>query len=213
MLNATNWLLVKSGEERYILDLQKNGTIYMNPIFFFDNADSSRRDNIESAYIVGNPAKEKPYGLFLKENDKYQKVANLTNFLFRGYKGFIYCLHSLSLENMKEDEIFSINAKGDSLLLIDANKFIERLDEILTKEKLVFVRDFIQYQDFSSYVGNRSPFVKDISYQAEREYRLYYSVNDDNEKNAFILKLGSIEEFSILIKNKGSNFKLKRMTE
>jgi hypothetical protein len=202
---------LKSGEKKNLIELQKNGRVYMKSLSYFEKCeDISRKDSLEKAtFIINNPPK--PYYLKVKRynvEEEYITVGLINNSIGKGYEGYIFCMHYLNLGDETEKD-FQIKSKDDHMLIINSNLFLKALKDKLEEDKTKYKYGLIRYKDFNSYVGDKTPFEKDLTYKDEYEFRLFIPMKETKEFHDFYLR--GISKFSTLIKASSlSSFKLEK---
>lgn len=93
------------------------------------------------------------------------------------------------------------------MLIINSNLFLQALKKKLDTNKINYQYGLVKYKDFNNYVGNKTPFEKDLSYKDENEFRLFIQMKETKEFHDFYL--GNISKFSVLMRaSSSSSFKL-----
>jgi len=203
--------LFKSGKKENLFQLQNEGRIYMKPLSYLENCeDETRRDEFEKAtFVINNPSQE--YYLKVKEhgtNDEYVTVGMITNAIGKGFEGYIFCLHYLSLDDEIEKSV-QISSKDDHILIMNSNLFLQVLKNKLDNDKIAYQYGLVTYKNFDNYVGNKTPFEKDLKYKNEYEFRLFIPLKENKEFYDFYI--GNISKFSTLTKiSPLSTFKIER---
>lgn len=186
--------LIKSGEKAHLLELQKKGKIHIGTLTYYSNIeDEKRRDNLENIYF----RLTKPHRLSVKEGNSYTTIATITNGE-ANYTGYIFCMHDISLWNTEFEKKLRVDTKGNHILIINKDKFLDKIEKKLKQQRIEYKPGNVTYKDFSNFSGIKTPFEKPLKFANEREFRLYFSIEET--KPFLDLYIGSIEEFSILQK-------------
>lgn len=203
-------IFVKFGQKENIEQLQKEGLIYMNTFEHFRNCeDKERKDKNENSHFLGQAGQctiKIDGHKFTKEDGFINIIINAPH-LNQPYLTHLYCMSCIQKEdNIREDwKIFDDKVKdfGDTLLVILNQKiFMERLEFALRQTCEKNLTEYwqgkkVEYVDFETYHGDIGPFIKDISFNHQQEWRL--GVRVINCENPFSFKIGSIEDISIII--------------
>jgi hypothetical protein len=132
----------------------------------------------------------------------------ITNAIGKGFEGYIFCLHYLSLDDEIEKSV-QISSKDDHILIMNSNLFLQVLKNKLDNDKIAYQYGLVTYKNFDNYVGNKTPFEKDLKYKNEYEFRLFIPLKENKEFYDFYI--GNISKFSTLTKiSPLSTFKIER---
>lgn len=169
--------LLKFGSLPNIQDLYDNGTIYLNPIEYFRNAEDNkvRGDNYEGVTSVVNSLP----GVFRITNvDKdfqYKKIH-----VKESYKTIIgniyslYAISSLGCTNPKEFKIDNRNKRFGThgLIIKDVKYFIESIEKKLIERKFEYYHGFVKYYEKNSICKkNITLFEKPNEFDYQKEFR------------------------------------------
>ncbi len=202
---------IKFGEYHHLIDLQKNGLLYCNPINYFTEIEDNnlRGDVLETVVDI----------IYMDDGEIMLGKPNeipITNGLIMPFKdariikeitepfGNLFCLYKINIIDKPIGEFFSIDLKvvefGEYFLLIhDAQTFLKKVKEVLNELKILFYGDLVKYLDLSKYTGKKSIFQKDIKYEYQQEYRIFIK---NNKLTPIIIEIGNLENISIICQSK-----------
>ena len=191
---------LKFGEEKYIMDLYENGTIYMNSIQFFREFedDKLRGDSYEGISKIANYS----HGEFeipkLNFKGKYQAIHLCES--EEVVLGNIYSLYCISSHGWEKPEDVYIDNKikefGSHCLMIkDCKKFINLIKDKLNELNLEFCSGFVDYYDKDKANQNITPFDKIMEFEYQKEFRFCV---ERNSIDALQFSIGSLKEISEL---------------
>lgn len=117
--------------------------------------------------------------------------------------GNIFCLYAFKYSDyLDSGEMYlpkAISGFGDSVIVIlDIHQFLERVRFKLTELDKSCQHNFVEYLEFKSYSGKRSPFQKDSAFSHQNEYRLYVHPNVSENKEPFKFSLGAMDDIARL---------------
>lgn len=204
-------ILVKVHSKEIIDDIQKNGTLWMNPIDTFQKIENKiKRDKNENLTTLLQAKKSRikidgvefelvpdsQVGLYIPKEDKYKF-------------SHIFCMAGFysDTELRADMKIFdaSLLKHGNTILVIhNVGEFIKRLKKSIDIIKwknpnIKLSTDRVEYINENTYHGEMGPFKKFSSYKHEQEWRIGIS-GVTGLTSPFILKLGSIEDISGQVK-------------
>jgi hypothetical protein len=198
---------LKFGELSHMLDLQKKGILYCNPIGYFTEIDDGnlRGDDMEDVtemmymesgiVLLGKPEREPG-----KDGIEMPfKNANFTGRIAEPF-GNLFCMYTMNFLEKENGHQFTVDLQmkkfGDYFLLIHKpHEFLQRVKKAAEEMKLAIKGDFVNYLNLSKYTGKKSVFQKDIIYNYQNEYRVFIN---NKKSHPIILEIGNIEDISIL---------------
>ena len=195
-------IFLKFGKESDIDQLQKLGLVYCNTVKYFKELedDEMRSDELETSDFIGT---RKDLILQIWPQDKPNSITRIAlNRIVSHIEspfGNLYCMYSLEMANILEDDKFKIDTrlkkKSESFLIIkDVPEFINRLHKHLDKQQYSWEHHMVEYIDFSDFYGKRTIFQKDKQYDYQNEFRVFIR----NDKHDVIkVEIGDISDISI----------------
>lgn len=195
-------LLLKLGSEKNILDLYKNGTIYMNPIEYFKKIEDGelRGDKYEGVSRISNL----PQGTFkisdINREFKYEKMHIRET--YEEVIGNIYSLYAISSKGFPNPLDFSFDERNlrfgtHCLVIKNLPYFFERVETQLKKDNYKFNHGFVDYYDKETINGKVSLFDKPLEFKYQNEFRFYVK-NDKIEP--IKIQIGSLKNHSDIFK-------------
>jgi hypothetical protein len=193
-------MFLKFGEEKDILDLYHNGTIYMSPIQRFREIEDGelRGDLYEGVSSIKNylPGQFEIPSIGFKGN-------HLGIHLRESYKnvlGNIYSLYCISSHGWENPNDFKIDDRikkfGSHCLMIkDNKKFLTLLEKTLKQLKVKFRHNFVEYYDKKAINRQISLFEKPLEFEYQKEFRFYV---ERESTEPFVFSIGSLVEISEL---------------
>ena len=171
-------MLIKFSEEKYILDLYNNGTVFMNSIQYFREFEDN---NLKGDVYEGvNSLTNYPKGEFEIEglNFKGNYISLHVRESYEKVLGNLYCMYCISPENLTEPENFKIDIRnldfGSHCLIIkNTQEFVKRIENALTNLSLTFRRRLVEYYEKEKINGEINVFQKRKEYDFQNEYRFY----------------------------------------
>ena len=193
---------VKFGEEKYMTDLLKNGTLYINTVNKFKKIDDQfRGDKNEGASDILQ-SEHARLEMTLPDGNKItlDKNTGLINQIIMSNNDYTNT-NIYSLYMIKPQEDFKVDSKmfqfGESALIIkEPLVFIDRITKALDEKKLPAYFSSVKYVDKSDFEGELSIFNKFKDYEYQNEYRIHV-INTKDEP--IFLKLGSLEDIGVII--------------
>lgn len=189
-MNINVRFLVKIGEEKFMTELLKKGTVFAKTTAEFrknDNDDFLRGDFTEGL-------KYSPIQNLRFKNLEQIKVTRAA-FDEKLETTHIYSMYML-------DEFFWMDIKsmdekilgfGDTVVVIKASDFLERMKK---KIKIPFSHDRVQYYKAPLVPIQLNPFMKRDGFQFQNEYRFVFK-SDSKEPLKF--NLGSLKDIATII--------------
>jgi len=198
---------LKFGELPHMLDLQKKGVLYCNPVNYFTGIGDGnlRGDDMEDVTeliymesgtaLLGEPEKDPAI-------DGIKMPFKNANFKGRIVQPFgnLFCLYTINFLEKQNDQQFTVDVQmkkfgGYFLLIHKPQEFLRRVKKAADKMKLVMQGDFVKYLDLSRYTGKKSVFQKDAHYSYQHEYRIFINYK---KLEPIIVEVGNIDDISIL---------------
>lgn len=210
-LYKDDFIFVKVGKKKFILDAYKNGNLCFSPFeeykrnYNFPIGD--KNENIDFLYQGDNEYKLIIDGHELsKENGLLDAKINFSTNLKNLPVTHTFCCRLVKVndKNIQGNKIFlpeKMENFGDyGLVIFKPQIFLIRvLKQISIHKNLRFFNNNcfgeIKYKDFKQYSGEIGPFVKDISYKDQNEYRISFGCN--SSKKEFI-NIGSMKDIAIV---------------
>jgi hypothetical protein len=114
--------------------------------------------------------------------------------------GNIYCMFALLPEEKAIGHRFVIDERlkgfGTHVVFINNSRaFSERLSAAINRAKIPAKASIVSNEDFSTYVGSKTYFMKDIQYSHQSEYRIFLDTASTKE---CILSLGNLEDIACM---------------
>jgi len=119
-------------------------------------------------------------------------------------KGNVYCMYGVRLNHFSGNSLHIVPKKvgcnfGDTIVLIHAKEFLNRIQIQLSKEGYSFESRFVQYYDPKEIDGKINAFQKRDIFSHQSEYRIFV----ENDKDESIkMTIGSIEDIAQIINGK-----------
>jgi hypothetical protein len=194
------YLFLKFGEQEHLKDLQQQGHLYFNALKYFTEVeDGNVRGDIDETLFY---SKIKLHSLRNKNfSNGIIKVNNVPGLLkFRAELGNIFCLYSIDTRKYNKSFKYKFDKLMDgfdkfSLLITDVPEFLKRVEQALIRQNLKNEKGPVKYYDLKKYVEDKGPFIKDIAYEYQKEYRIVIYKETVLPTSIFI---GNIEDISIL---------------
>ncbi|EGR1075943.1 hypothetical protein EFU47_17460 [Vibrio cholerae] len=202
-------MLFKFGKREHLEATRSCGQLYFGSFMDFrKNENTEVGDKNEGAHRIVNSA-----NMSLTVFDhSFQPImnGNLENVMVREFsessnESRIYCMYR-TLVDVSEDvelskllDVDLIERFGyESILIIaQVNEFYQRLDNYLSKESFIYKRSCVEYKDLSKGTLEVSPFIKDLRYKPQSEYRICIQKIDGNEP--LVINIGSLSDIAQII--------------
>lgn len=207
--------LIRISENKYI-ESTRSGFLYMNPLSFFRKIEQKGVGDEEEGIMSTNGL-----GNIIYNGEVVAKVKNIKTFIDCP----IFCASSIYLNQVEIGhyeytfpsemlkEFMPDSTKQYSLLLLQKEDFIQRIDKALLKKNLQgYTRD-VKYTDeiktFSQKEFYKYAFRKRPIYEYQHEWRLVINMGIDKNEH-YILDIGDISDITrqYPIKNNEQGFKL-----
>lgn len=219
-LDSQNRLIItlfKFGKRKYMRRFREKGIMYMNTLESHRKHERAEQDSVEG------PRFDRLEGLGgLYQSDKVQLTIGTSPtpftitsanglrgqveiYLNKRLKSNVFCMYSIAARDGLFEEPY-VNEKnfdfGDSVVAItNVTKFLERVDaavEKILEPGMKYSRGFVEYYDPKKHEGAVHPFMKDIRFSYQDEYRFVVSPRADGSKPELEIEIGSIEDISVL---------------
>ncbi len=193
-------VFLKFGCENDIIDVYRNGTIYMSPIQRFREIEDGliRGDRYEGVISVRNylPGKFEIPSIGFKGNHLGIHLRQT----YENVLGNIYSLYCISSHGWKNPKDFKIDNKikhfGSYCLMIkDVKEFFTLIENKLQQLGVKYYHDFVEYYDKSAINRKINLFEKPLEFQYQKEFRFYVE-RDSTEP--FVFCIGSLVDISDL---------------
>lgn len=166
----------KLGEKDHMAQLLNEGHVFMRPLLDFKTAEDSlpRLDPNEG---LGYSVAAEGATLSMKHEGEWLTIGNLTGPIRADdrklEKTNIYCLHTPRRKDYGKLLGLDRLGFGDSYVLFwDANEFLRRLTQAITKAGLQPHYALVEYIDKNSYAGPMGAFRKYSHYSDQKELRV-----------------------------------------
>ena len=194
---------LKFGQEKHILDLYENGTIFMNPIEYFRKFEDEklRGDDYEGTYKLTQLPENTPLTLFpndSKEKIQLKVVKGKLREHYTSIKGNIYCLYAITPKMLKNNIAFKIDAKNKKfgthfLATFETRMFYNKIIEQVKKKNYEYRSHLVDYYDKENYNGDLTLFDKPKEYSYQNEFRILIR----NEKiEPIVLNIGRMKDYA-----------------
>lgn len=203
-------MLFKFGKREHLEATRSRGELHFGSFKFYRNCENNEvGDKNEGTHRIVNSA-----NLSLTVLNGYNcepllhgKLENVTVREFSNIsdEARIYCMYR-KLVHVSEDvelsEIVDIKLVEkfgyESVLIIaDVEEFYRRLDNYLSERSLLYRRGCVEYKDLSNGVVETTPFIKDIRYEPQCEYRI--CVQKINGDQPLIINIGSLSDITQIV--------------
>lgn len=205
----TDYFFIKIGRYAHMKRLIEEGMLYCNTFQYFVNSNAEGiADKFETTYNL-NTYEQGLLNIKSKSGPEWEASIKVTptnpiriRERYTGAVGNLFSLysfkHSDKTPNIEYNPLseFSLGESDTVVIILDIHEFIRRVNTALTQNNLTFKHDFCKYLDLSTFSGSRSPFMKDISYSHQNEFRFYIHHNIEQPYELFI---GNISDIASLI--------------
>lgn len=197
--------LLKYGEKKYMHSLITKGEVFLNTRKYYQDIEDQKIgdfweaiDEIKQANRISisyvnkvhweTLATDTPIGI----NDNSKP------------KGNVYCMYGVRLNHFNEKLLHIVSKKvecnfGDTIVLIHAEEFLNRIQIQLSKQGYSFESRFVQYYNPKEIDGKIDAFQKRNIFSHQSEYRIYVAHNKDLPLK---ITIGSIEDIAQIINSK-----------
>jgi hypothetical protein len=195
------YMFLKFGKKEHLKDLQLTGHLYCNTFKYFTEIEDGKargdKDETVVRQLLGK-VKVDLHGANYP-NDILTVKDIPARLQLRDNIGNMFCLYSIDTRHYKNTFKYQFNelvGKFDdcSLVIVNVPEFFNRIKLALTRQKLLYSIDFVKYCDLKKYHGDKGPFVKDIAYEYQKEYRIVIYNQTNSSTSIYI---GNIEDISI----------------
>lgn len=204
---------IKFGQFEHMNDLLKNGTLYFNPISYFQKIESKdgRADSYEGTTRIRNYHEydNVKTTITFPETGKTLEVnpikLHLREFLDE-LQGNIYSMYAVKTPDVFEKN-YKINNKlkefGSHLVMIkNPKEFIDRIVNKLKLKSIDFKAKLVQYYEKDKFNGELDFFMKSKDFEYQKEFRFFLY---KNSLKPFSLSIGSIEDIAEIFPSEGIN--------
>jgi len=203
------YLLLKFGAREHMERLLNQGELHLNILKYFrvHETNPQRKDHREGIEKIDHRSGGE---LFIKDPHTQEKlkVGDLTESELRFRNSAldflnIYCLYIMDISKNDDGNIGSqisekIKEFGDTAVIIyNDQEFIRRFERSVPKE-CTDSRKTVDYKPLDTFSGEVGPFVKDLSYEHQKELRL---VVHNPKASGEVLKIyiGAINDIAFLM--------------
>lgn len=185
--------LIKIGKEEHILSLWKQGIVYMNPLSYFKNLETTgdgRADSDEGAHSIAQTSRML---IGEMEIDIPTPIAFSASNINNGY---IFCMMGVDdIEDLKIVLADNLEAMGGAFIIIyNPEEFVKRCFNVMRAHNINLRWGRVRYYDKSEGSFLLDPWLKNKEFARQSEFRLYFSMVETKAK---ILQIGSIEDISV----------------
>jgi hypothetical protein len=203
--------LIKFGDHKHLFPLQKEGLLYLNTLpYFWEIEDQELRgDPFDSVAEVHRGRKV----VFPLPNGKEVSMEGswvLKMPLPGSERINIFCMYALRpLAGTFPVDEKNFRFGNFALVLLNRPKFMRRLESTLKSQRIEAQADLIDYVD-DDYTGKVGPFKKLKRFSYQSEWRLVCAGGQGEPR---IIRIGSIEDISVLIRSEEINTEMKVIFE
>ncbi len=208
-------LLIKFGEKQHMERLISHGEVHLKHVGHFTKLEQDeQRGDINEGVTSMWPLDGATISM-KDENGELKEVGTVTSGTARERSqnlenANLYCLFYLELpinQTLNLSHQISENSWsgfGDSAVIIyDTPEFLNRLELSVKKEGYEISRKLIGYKDLSSHFGQLDPFIKDLQYSHQQEFRvLLWKLPPKDNPAAITLELGDLSDICALVSTK-----------
>lgn len=195
-------VFLKFGQEKRILDLYENGTVYLNTLEYFRNIEDGllRGDKYEGVSRITNLP---PGKITISELNVTVDYINIH--LKEAYEkvlGNLYCVYCVSSHGWANPLDFKIDDRnagfGEYCLMIkQPGVFIQKIEDAINHFDYKVHTGFVDYYDKDNINDTISLFQKPLEFEYQKEFRFFI----ENEKIEPIkLNIGSMKDYSEIYK-------------
>lgn len=198
-------MLIKVGQNAHIEKLQKEGLVFSKPITFFRKLEEKQKPGLRKDSREGALNSVRVHNLKVYRQDQIIPFEVNNARLHQFDKGIdnthIYCLYSVEPKDAIGKPFIDprILDFGDAaLLILDPGTFLNRVQREIGKGHQLDY-DFVKYYTEESDYISLDIFHKPQSFNYQKEFRLCLR---DFSCDDLEIRIGSIEDISILVKSK-----------
>ncbi|ARV14665.1 hypothetical protein [Polaribacter sp. SA4-12] len=203
--------LMKFGSEKNMNDLLKNGTIYCNPLSYFQKLDKDGfiADKLEGTISIKNFSEEKNHILTINPKSKKPIKMKIKTAQMRGFynnlEGNVYCLYALRYSNIINEKRYKIDERmmnddyTHCVLIEKVGEFLKRIQNELKKQNVSFNWDLVKYHDFGIDKSEMTLFHKSKNFEFQKEFRILLKTS---KLEPFSIKIGDISDIASLYDSK-----------
>jgi hypothetical protein len=201
-MDHTIKLFLKLGSEENILDLFKNGTIYMNTIEYFRKVEDGelRGDKYEGVSRIVNslPGTFKIKGIDREFNYIKMHLREAHNEVI----GNIYSLYAMSSKGFPNPLDFEFDKRNlrfgtHCLMIKDIPYFFKKMEKELKKNNYKFHHNFVDYYDKDEVNRKITLFEKPLEFEYQKEFRFYV---EDYGMKPIKIQIGSLKKCAEIFK-------------
>ncbi len=192
---------LRFSQKKFLVDLQKYGTVYMNPLDSFRKIEDEelRGDSYEGVTRISNHS----HGTFEIPSIGYTGVYEHIHYCEKSefVLGNILSLFCVSSNECPDPMKFTIDQRmkrfGSHILMIKDNpEFLNRIRQSLVENKTPFREGFVEYYDRNTINGKIDVFQKPNEFAYQREFRIFAY---QKKIAPMVLQLGNLEKISELL--------------
>lgn len=201
-MKHTIQVFLKFGQEKRILDLFENGTVYLNTVEYFRNVEDGllRGDRYEGVSKITNLPPGK-----MTISELNMTVDYLNIHLKEAYEkvlGNLYCVYCVSSHGWENPLDFKIDERNSGfgeycLMIKQPGVFIQKIEDEIKRLNYKVHTGFVDYYDKNKINDKITLFQKPVEFEYQKEFRFYVK----NEKIEPIkLNIGSMRDYSEIYK-------------
>ena len=201
-MDHTIKLFLKLGNEENILDLFKNGTIYMNTIEYFRKVEDGelRGDKYEGVSRIVNSL---PGTFKIKVIDReFNYIKMHLREAHNEVIGNIYSLYAMSSKGFPNPLDFEFDKRNlrfgtHCLMIKDIPYFFKKIEKELQKNNYKFHHNFVDYYDKDEVNRKITLFEKPLEFEYQKEFRFYV---EDYGMKPIKIQIGSLKKCAEIFK-------------
>lgn len=198
---------MKIGEERYMKKLFEEGEIFMQLSSEFHNDKNGERGDELEGLITQKIIYVEEFTMTPLDGGEPIPITPTDGIMkkrqYTGNPFYIYCLWCLdtrTAESQSENltvvkNLADFKGLGDTCVIINSEKFIDRVKAKLREMGIDHHCEMVKYIDLTTHDGDVTPFMKDVKFAHQQEYR--FIVMGGTEPT-FSFNIGSLKDIAHL---------------
>ena len=209
-------LLFKFGFKEHMEALLQEGQLYMGTFKSYrENENSEIGDKNEGAHRI-TTSTNVTFDDVHKDTGKLSFLGELKDVTVREFsdtfeQSRIYCMYRVEIELNDLTQLSSIldvelleRFGYDSFVMVaNVSEFYSRIDSFMENEELIYKRDLVVYKDLSNGDQYLSPYIKDIRFLPQSEYRI--CIQKVLSEEPLAINIGNLEDISAMYAIKDIN--------
>ncbi|WP_432464476.1 hypothetical protein [Agarivorans sp. QJM3NY_33] len=202
-------LLFKFGMKEHMKALIEEGQLYMGTFKSYRNNDNFEiGDKNEGAHRIINSTNVS-FNNVEKNTGKLSFLGELQDVTVREFNEHfensrVYCMYRVETELNDLTNLSSLldvkllkRFGYDSIVMIaNVGEFYSRIDNFMSNKGFIYRRDLVAYKDLNNGGEELNPFIKDIRFKHQSEYRL--CIQKVKGKEPIKLSLGNLDDISLI---------------